>query len=453
MLLADAEGHHGVAAVVLRLGPVLPVTLVGVWACAVARRRTGTAAIAGAGACVALVVAATFHLALGPDHAAESLAAGAFFVASAFVELALAAVVWRRPSRGLAIGVAGAVAVLVAAYAAARIWALPFTAGREDVDAVGLVTKCVEMAAVVLAALAAGWRWSRLSAEQALAAVTVSLAFCARPLFHLGPSSVQALVALAVAWGVVAVAGTRSRAMTVAVVRDAAVAALIVRADGIAVFVALGLAVGALRLLAAHNGVSGIAPVALSALAVLAVPMAGARMEILHVGHASEPIASTAAFVIGGVMATACWRAGILGPVAAFYVAHLGAQAYRLLAGRTGLEAVEVPAASLGLFLIVTVALAGAPEFDGVAAGLGAAVAGVADVILRDLGVAYAPLIAVAAAVAVVGAVATFMRREPGHASPIEPSAARLGVGPEPLAVLPPPPPVPRPNQAFGFRS
>jgi|GEM_PF-3125243 len=452
MLLAGANGHHGVAAVVLRLGPVLPVMLVGVWAWASAR-RTGTAAIAGAGACVALVVAASFHLALVPDHAAESLAAGAFFVASAAVELALAAVVRRRPSRGLAIGVAGAVAVLVAVYAMARIWALPFTAGREDLDAVGLVTKCVEVTAVVLAALAAGWRWPRLSAEQALAAVTVTLAFCARPLFHLGPSPAQALVTMAAAWGVVAVAGTRSRTVTVPVLRDAAVAALIVRADGLAVFVALGLAVGALRLLAAHNGVSGIAPVALSALAVLAVPMAGARMEIFHVGHASEPIASTAAFVIGGVMATACWRAGILGPVAAFYVAHLGAQAYRLLAGRTGLEAVEVPAASLGLFLIVTVALAGAPEFDGVAAVWGAAVAGVADVILRDLGVAYAPLIAVAAVVAGVAALATFGRRELGHPGSIKRSATGTGAGPEPLAALPPPPPGPRPNQGSGFRS
>jgi len=198
------------------------------------------------------------------------------------------------------------------------------------------------------------------------------------------------------------------------------------------VFIFLGLAVGALRLLATHNGVSGIAPVALGALAVLAGPMAGARMEIFHVGHTSEPIASTAAFVIGVVVATACWRAGILGPVAAFYVAHLGAQTYRILAGRTGLEAIEVPAASLGLFLIVTAALAGAPGFDGPAAVWGAAVAGVADVILRDLGVAYAPLIAVAAVVAGVGALATLGRRELGQRGPIERSASGTGAAPDP---------------------
>ncbi len=419
-LVADIDAHRGVAAAMLRLGPLLPLLLVGVCAVAAARRRSDATAIAGAGACVALVVAAVLHIVLVPDHAAESAAAGVFFVVSAAAELVLAALVWRRPGRGSAIGVAATVAVLVQVYAVARIWALPFTTGREELDAVGLVTKCVEVVAVVLAALAAGWRWRlRLSGESVLAATTVALAFAARPLFHLGPSPMQALTASVSAWAVVAVGGERDRTTTVLVLRDAALAALVVRADGVSVFVALGLAVASLRVVATRTATAGIAPVALGALAVLAWPAAGARMEILHVGHASDPVASAAVFVIGTLVAGTCWRAGTLGPVAAFYVAHLGAQSYRILAGRTGLEAVEVPAASLGLFLIVTVALAGAPGFDGSTAVWGAVVAGIADVTLRDLGVPYAPLIAVAAAVAAAGGVVTFSRRGRGESEPV----------------------------------
>jgi hypothetical protein len=94
---------------------------------------------------------------------------------------------------------------------------------------------------------------------------------------------------------------------------------------------------------------------------------------------------------------------GRLPVVAGFFAAHLGLQGLRLLAGQTSLEAVEVPAASLGLFLLATVVLAD-PDLTparAVPAALVGVLAGGLDVALRALGTPYAPLLAVTIALAV----------------------------------------------------
>ncbi|MDQ3946576.1 MAG: hypothetical protein M3357_15775, partial [Actinomycetota bacterium] len=96
-------------------------------------------------------------------------------------------------------------------------------------------------------------------------------------------------------------------------------------------------------------------------------------------------------------------------------------QALRLLAGRTSLEAVEVPGASLGLFLVATVILADPDVTVGrlrpsVAAGL---LAGALDVVLRDQGVPYPALLGVALGVAATGIfelVGTQIRRRQSRA-------------------------------------
>jgi hypothetical protein len=89
--------------------------------------------------------------------------------------------------------------------------------------------------------------------------------------------------------------------------------------------------------------------------------------------------------------------------VAGFFAAHVGLQGVGLLAGQTSLEAVEIPAASLGLFLLATVVLAD-PDLTparAIPAALVGVLAGGLDVALRALGTPYAPLLAVTIALAV----------------------------------------------------
>jgi hypothetical protein len=126
-------------------------------------------------------------------------------------------------------------------------------------------------------------------------------------------------------------------------------------------------------------------------------------MEILHVGHAGDTVAWMVMFPAAAALALGVWRSGRLAVVVGFFAAHLGVQALRLLAGQTSVEAVEIPAASLGLFLLVTVVLADPRYTPGsvVPAVLVGALAGGIDVALRALGMPYAPLLAVAIALAV----------------------------------------------------
>jgi hypothetical protein len=126
-------------------------------------------------------------------------------------------------------------------------------------------------------------------------------------------------------------------------------------------------------------------------------------MEILHVSHPGDTAAWMAAFLAAAVLAVGVWRSGRLPVLVGFFTAELGLQALRLLAGQTSLEAVEIPATSLGLFLLATVVLAD-PRLTpsrAVPATLVGGLAGGLDVALRALGTPYAPLLAVTIALAV----------------------------------------------------
>ena len=408
VVLAHVEAglHGGAAAELLRLGPLLALLLVAAWAWLA---RTGTAEPRrrplGAGAAVALGVAGGVHLTLVGQHAREGLAAGVFFAAAGVVELLLAAAVWRVPgSRRAALGAAVVVGGLLVLYGVSRLADVPALGGQEAVDALGLVTKLLELAGAVLAAAAAGvWSPRAIPPGLVVGATTLAVALAARGLFGLGaePWTVVAVVAVTVAVGLAA--GTRDWECLGVAAADGAVLALLLRADGLAPYLVAGLVAGLLRVAAWRSARSPLAPVAVAALVVLVVPAFDARVEILHVGHAGETAAWMAMFLAASALALGAWRWGRLPVVAGFFAAHLGLQAVRLLAGQTSVEAVEIPAASLGLFLLATVVLADPQRTpsSAVPAALVGALAGGIDVALRALGMPYAPLLAVAIALAV----------------------------------------------------
>ncbi len=429
----EASVHGGATAQLLRLGPLLALLLVAAWA---GLERAGPApgtarGRAGAGAAVALGAAGLVHLGLVGEHAKESLAAGVVFAAAGVVELLLAAALWRAPgSRRAALAAGVVVGGLLVLYAASRLADVPAFGGREAVDALGLATKLLELAGAVLA-VGGAWGWSPRPVRPGVlvGTTTVAVALAARGLFGLGaaPWTVAAVVVVTV--GVGLAAGARGWEALGVAAADGAVLALLLRADGLAPYLLGGLVAGLLRVAAWRSVRSPLAPVAVAALAVLAVPAFAARMEILHVGHAGDTAAWTAAFLAAAALAVAAWRSGRLPLVAGFFAAHLGLQGLRLLAGQTSVEAVEVPATSVGLFLLATVVLADpqrAPDGAAPAALVGALAGGV-DVALRALGVPYAPLLAVAVALAAAAFVLAPPRAALQDGGPSAVSAAARG--------------------------
>jgi hypothetical protein len=408
VVLAHVEAtiHGGAAAQLLRLGPLLALLLVAAWAWLA---RTATLGAPrqwfGAGAAVALGVAGGIHLALVGQHAQESLAAGVFFAAAGAVELLLAVAVWRSPgSRRAALAAGVAAGGLLVLYVVSRLADIPALGGQEAVDALGLVTKLLELAGAVLAVgAAAGWSPRPLRPGLLIGATALAVALGAQGLFGLGAEPWKVAVVVAVTVGISLAAGSRDREDLGVAAADGAVVALLLRADSLAPYLLAGLVAGLLRVAAARTGRAVLAPVAVAALVILAVPSFDARMEILHVGHAGDTAAWLAAFLAAAALALGVWRSGGLPVVVGFFAVHLGVQALRLLAGQTSVEAVEIPATSLGLFLLATVVLADPAHTPGraVPAALVGALAGGIDVALRALAMPYAPLLAIAIALAV----------------------------------------------------
>jgi hypothetical protein len=409
IVLAHVEGavHGGAAAQLLRLGPLLALLLVAGWAWL--QRAGGVtptpARRLGAGAAVTLGAAGGIHLALVGQHAQESLASGIFFAAAGIVQVLLAVALWRTPGSrpaGLAAGVmAGG---LLALYAVSRLWNISAFGGREAVDALGLVTKLLEVAAALLAAAAAaGWSLPPIRPRLLVGATALAVALAAQGLFGLGaaPWQVAAVVALTV--GIAAATGSRDREGLAVAAADGAVVALLLRAPGLAPYLLAGVGAGLLRVAARRSAPWALAPAATAALLVLVVPPLDARMELLHVSHPGDTAAWMVAFLVAAALGLGVWSVGRLPVVAGFFAAHLGLQGLRLLAGQTSLEAVEIPAASLGLFLLATVVLADSQltPASAVPAALVGALAGGLDVALRALGTPYAPLLAVTIALAV----------------------------------------------------
>ncbi|HEV8651377.1 MAG TPA: hypothetical protein VG276_18765 [Actinomycetes bacterium] len=409
LVLAHVEqaSVHGGAAQLLRLGPLLGLLLVAAWAglaWAGPAARTPRGRL-GAGAAVTLGTAGAIHLALVGQHARESLAVGVFFAAAGLAELLLAVAAWRTPgSRRTALAAGVVVGGLLVLYGVSRLWNIPAFGGREAVDALGLLTKLLELAGALLAAGAAGtWRLPPVRPHLLVGATAVAVALAARGLFGLGaqPWTVAAVVAITV--GIAVAAGSRDRETLAVAAADGAVLALLLRAGGLAPYLLAGVVAGLLRVAARRPAGWALAPVAVAALLVLAVPSLDARMELLHVSHAGDTVAWMAGFLAAAALTLGAWRSGRLPVVAGFFLAHLGLQGLRLLAGQTSLEAVEIPATSLGLFLLATVVLAD-PQLtpaSAVPAALLGALAGGLDVTLRALGTPYAPLLAVTVALAV----------------------------------------------------
>jgi hypothetical protein len=409
LVLAHVEGavHGGAAAQALRLGPLLALLLVVAWAWleGAGRAAPTSAERLGAGAAVALGAAGAIHLALVGQHAQESLASGVFFAAAGVAELLLAAAVWRTPgSRRIALSTGVLVAGLVVLYVVSRLWNIPAFGGREAVDALGLLTKLLELAGAVLAAAAAaGWSRPPLRPRLLIGATALVVALTAQGLFGLGAAPWTVAVVMVITVGIVVMARAWDREELGVAAADGAVLALLLRAGGLGPYLLAGVVAGLLRVAARRSARWPLVPVAVAALAVLAVPALDARMEILHVSHPGDTVGWMAAFLSAAALALGVWRSGRLPVVAGFFAVHLGLQALRLLAGQTSLEAVEIPATSLGLFLLATVVLAD-PQLTparAVPAALVGALAGGLDVALRALGTPYAPLLAVTIALAV----------------------------------------------------
>jgi hypothetical protein len=422
--IEGAAGHGGAAQQVLRLGPLLALLLVAAWAVVA---RAGTAVPPSrrrrlaAGAAVTLGAAGAVHLALIGQHARESLASGVFFAAAGVIELLLAVALWRTPgSRRTALAAVVVAVGLLVLYGVSRLWSIPAFGGREAVDTLGLLTKLLELTGAVLAVAAAG-SWSRWSLgpirpRLLVAAAAVAVALAAHRVFHLGAAPWQVAMVVMVTVGIGVAFGSRDREQLAAAAADGAVLALLLRAGGVGPYLLAGVAAGLLQVAAQRSSRWVLAPVATAALLVLAVPPLDARMEILHVSHPGDAAAWMVAFLAAAAVTLGVWWSGRLPVVAGFFAAHLGLQGLRLVAGQTSLEAVEIPAASLGLFLLATVVLADPrlTPFGAVPAALVGALAGGLDVALRALGTPYAPLLAVAIA---LGVTAPFASTPPGAAA------------------------------------
>lgn len=422
-LLAHVEEalHGGELAVLVRLGPALAIGVVLVWvALGALPGGKGPRDLASTGAAAGFGLAGLLHLYLVPSHAGESVAAGVLFGLAGLVELGLAGIMLRSTvTRAVAFtGVLVAAALLVV-YLASRLSDLPLGFGEESVDAVGVMAKVVEVAAAALGIVAVGERRLRLPDEaDVLGGLAVVTALAARPLFELGPTTVGLAAAIGGATAVQLMGRERGRELMSAA-GDGALVALVLRADTPWwALLAGGAAASAVRLGQRTRGGSVAVPAA--ALAVLwSVP--DARFEILHVSHPDDTLAAASAFVIAAAITASAWRAGRLPVLVAFLVAHLGAQALRLWAGRTSLEALEVPGFSLGLFLLAALTLASAPAVGRRLAVAGAVGAGLLDVVLRDLGVAYAPLVALTFAGLLVAALGVFLPGRIGGWSTTQP--------------------------------
>lgn len=431
MILAHVEPSHGESlAVLVRLGPLLPLALIAAWAgLARVRRAVGSASVAIAAA-LALGAAGAIHLALAPEHFEESAAAGVFFVVAGLVQFALAGLVaGRRGGRRALVGLLVVSGGLLALYAVSRAFSLPGLE-REPVDGVGLLTELLELSGAALAVAAVTGRPRRLSVNgtDAVAGITLGAALLARPVFDLGPGPLSLAAAVAGALFMATLLGV-SRATLVRAVADASLVSLLLRAAGWGPFLLGGAVAVIVRYVGRRLAVPVLAPLAVAVLAVLALPGTDGRLEIFHVSHPGEPWVALVAVVLAAGLALAVRPTGGLPPAVAFLAAHLVFQAVRLLAGRTSFEAVEVPGASLGLFLVATVVLADPDVTAGrlrpsVAAGL---LAGGLDVLLRDQGIPYPALLGVALGVAVVGVVQLIggphPRREPQAETP--PAATR----------------------------
>lgn len=144
----------------LRLGPLVLAIFALSWLGldAARRRRASGIAVPVAGAAArawqaiavsGLAASALLHIGLAPEHFAESVPYGVFFVIAAVVLAVAAATVLAWPSRPVILASALLSGVLIALYLLFRVVPPPGAEAAEEIDLVGLVTKLTELAALV----------------------------------------------------------------------------------------------------------------------------------------------------------------------------------------------------------------------------------------------------------------------------------------------------------------
>ena len=108
----------------------------------------------------ALLGAAVIHFAMVPQHMSEWAPEGIAFLASGWIQVALAIGVVLRPKRWMLLATVGASVVFIAAWAVTRIWGAPFgpnSGVAQPSSYVDIACVVLESAAVVVA-LAAVWK-------------------------------------------------------------------------------------------------------------------------------------------------------------------------------------------------------------------------------------------------------------------------------------------------------
>ncbi|MEP6658602.1 MAG: hypothetical protein ABJD24_01645 [Acidimicrobiales bacterium] len=371
---------------VLRLGPILPILLVGGAALVRWRSHLGREVAVAA---VASAAAGVVHLALIGEHFGESVTAGIAFAVVGLWQVALGmllAIDQRR--RGTWIVAAQATAVVViAVYVASRTTRVPSLDGREAFDALGIITTLL----AVVAALAPLTR--HLARYRVPSTVTLPLLFvavaAAGPLVF-GVSGVFGRGALTITTSVAAlvlIGATREQRWWAAA--DGAIIALIVRAPNLGALVVAGLIAGVVRA-GGGRGIVRLPAAATATAAVLAVPALNARLDLLHVGHPADTAAEVVVFVAAGALASIALAQGRVTAVVAAYATYATIEAARFTIGTTGLGAIEVPITSLSVLLLVTVAALDASLLPSARASIAAGGAtGLAIGVLRALNVAY----------------------------------------------------------------
>jgi hypothetical protein len=123
------------------------------------------------------LLAGIIHLVIVPHHWEHAPAHGIFMAVSGMVEIAWAIVFYRRPVKAVAeAGVMIAMALIVL-WIITRVFIAPFSAGPEEVDLAGVVTKLLEGASIVLLSryLAHSWINRRWLAQSILSLVLLGV--------------------------------------------------------------------------------------------------------------------------------------------------------------------------------------------------------------------------------------------------------------------------------------
>lgn len=131
------------------------------------------------GAVVALAAAAGIHLLLTPEHVAEHVVYGVFFLVIAAVQLTLAIGVWREPSRRRVQAALATSLGLIAIWIVTRTVVPPLSpeTAAEPVDLLGVIASGLELGAIVLLAPRAGLPHLRRRGARAAVAAATGVAF------------------------------------------------------------------------------------------------------------------------------------------------------------------------------------------------------------------------------------------------------------------------------------